>query len=235
MAKILNIESSTSVCSVALAIDGKVVSIQESYSKNSHSELITLFCKKVVVGAGMNFSDLEAVSVSKGPGSYTGLRIGVSTAKGFCYGLEIPLISINTLTAMATGMKNKLDYQTNPNSTLFCPMIDARRMEVYTALFSDTLDEIEQTTAKIIDKNSFSDYLSTHKIIFAGDGAAKCKGILNYQPNAVFIDDFHPSASYLCMIAEQKYLAKEFENTAYFEPFYLKDFVAGVPKVKGLR
>lgn len=235
MAKILNIETSTSVCSVALSIDGNVVSIQESHSKNSHSELITIFCNNVVTDAGLNFSDLEAVSVSKGPGSYTGLRIGVSTAKGFCYGLEIPLISIDTLTAMATGMKNKLDYKGNSNSTLFCPMIDARRMEVYTALFSETLHKVEQTTAKIIDKNSFSDYLSTHKIIFAGDGAAKCKDVLDYKTNAIFIDDFHPSASYLCMIAEQKYLAKEFENTAYFEPYYLKDFVAGIPKVKGLR
>lgn len=235
MAKILNIETATSVCSVALSIDGEVVSVQESHTINSHSELITLFSQKVVSDAGLKFFDLDAVSVSKGPGSYTGLRIGVSTAKGFCYGLEIPLISIGTLTGMAAGMRNKLDYNTASNNTLFCPMIDARRMEVYTALFAISLDEVKHTTAKIIDKNSFSDYLSTYKLIFAGDGAAKCKDILDYQPNAVFVDDFHPSATYLCKIAEQKFLEKEYENTAYFEPYYLKDFVAGIPKVKGLR
>lgn len=235
MTKILNIESSTSVCSVALSIEGTVASIQESHSKNSHSELITIFCEKVVTEAGLHFSDLDAVSVSKGPGSYTGLRIGVSTAKGFCYALEIPLIAVDTLSAMAYGMKNTLNYQGSSNEILFCPMIDARRMEVYTALFSDTLAEIEPTSAKIIDKNSFGDYLATHKIIFAGDGAAKCKDILQYQPKAVFIDEFHPSASFLFMIAEQKFLAKQFEDSAYFEPYYLKNFIAGKPKVKGLR
>ncbi len=235
MAKILNIESSTIVCSVALSIDGEIASIQESHTKNSHSELITLFCKKVVADAGLDFSDLDAVCISKGPGSYTGLRIGVSTAKGFCYGLEIPLISFDTLSAMAIGMRSNLDYSNGSIPTLFCPMIDARRMEVYTALFNETLDVIEKTSAKIIDKDSFSKYLSTHKIVFAGDGAAKCKEILSHQPNAVFVDDFHPSAKYLCKIAEQKFLAKEFEDTAYFEPYYLKDFIAGIPKVKGLR
>lgn len=235
MAKILNIESSTSVCSVAISIDGAVTSIQESHSKNSHSELITTFCEKVVTEAGLKFSDLDAVSVSKGPGSYTGLRIGVSTAKGFCYALEIPLISVDTLSAMAYGMRNTLNYKSDSNEILFCPMIDARRMEVYTALFSETLDWIKETTAKIIDKNSFSDYLSSNKIIFAGDGAAKCKEVLDYKTNAVFVDDFHPSAAYISSIAEQKFQEKEYENTAYFEPYYLKDFVAGIPKVKGLR
>ncbi|MBC8319967.1 MAG: tRNA (adenosine(37)-N6)-threonylcarbamoyltransferase complex dimerization subunit type 1 TsaB [Bacteroidetes bacterium] len=235
MAKILNIETSTRVCSVALSIDGKVVSVQESHTKNSHAELITLFSNKVVTAAGLKFTDLDAVSVSKGPGSYTGLRIGVSTAKGFCYGLEIPLISIGTLKAMAIGMKNNFQYNNDLINTLFCPMIDARRMEVYTALFSSTLDEVEITSAKIIDSDSFGDYLSANKLIFAGDGALKCKETLSHHPNAVFIDDFHPSATYLCEIAEQKFHKKEYENTAYFEPFYLKNFVAGIPKVKGLR
>ncbi len=235
MAKILNIETSTSVCSVALSIDGEFVSVQESHTKNSHAEQITLFSRKVVNDAGLKFTDLDAVCVSKGPGSYTGLRIGVSTAKGFCYGLEIPLISIGTLAAMAVGMKSKLNNINDLGSYLFCPMIDARRMEVYTALFSGALDEVEPTTAKIIDKDSFRDQLSTHKLIFAGDGAAKCKEVLDYQSNAVFIDDFHPSATYLCKTAELKFHKKEYENTAYFEPFYLKNFVAGIPRVKGLR
>jgi len=235
LAKLLNIETSTGVCSVALSIDGEVVAIQESFTKNSHAELITIFSQKVVTEAGLKFSDLNAVVVSKGPGSYTGLRIGVSTAKGFCFGLDIPLISIGTLTAMATGMINKLNSFAESNNTLFCPMIDARRMEVYTALFSSNMDEVKQTTAKIIDKDSFRDQLSSYKIIFGGDGAAKCKVILDYQPNAVFMEDFHPSAAYLSTIAEQKFRDKEYENTAYFEPYYLKDFVAGIPRVKGLR
>lgn len=235
MAKILNIETSTSVCSVALSIDGEVVSIEESHTQNSHAELITLLSHKVIFDIGLKFNDLDAISVSKGPGSYTGLRIGVSTAKGFCYGLGIPLISIGTLTAMAAGMKKKLNYLNGSNNTLFCPMIDARRMEVYTALFSSTLKEVKQTTAKIIDSDSFSNYLSNSKIIFAGDGAAKCKGVLGHHPNAIFTNDFYPSSAYLCNIAEQKYTEREYENTAYFEPFYLKDFIAGIPRVKGLR
>jgi len=235
LAKILNIETSTGVCSIALSIDGEVVAIEESFTKNSHAELVTLFSQKVVTDAGLKFDDLDAISVSKGPGSYTGLRIGVSTAKGFSFGLEIPLISIGTLAAMAEGIKSKISTENDLASTLFCPMIDARRMEVYTALFSNTLDEVEPTTAKIIDKDSFSDQLSTHKLIFAGDGAAKCKEVLGLQSNAVFLENFHPSATYLAKIAEQKFLNKEFEDTAYFEPYYLKDFVAGIPKVKGLR
>jgi len=230
LARILNIETSTSVCSVALSINGKVISMQESHTKNSHAELITLFSHKVISDAGLKFNDLDAVAVSKGPGSYTGLRIGISTAKGFCYGLDLPLISINTLAAMAAGMKNKLDYLNGSNKTLFCPMIDARRMEVYTALFSNTLMEIKQTTAKIIDSESFKKYLSINKIIFAGDGAAKCKDVLGQHPNAVFADDFHPSSAYLCKIAEEKYRDKEYENTAYFEPLLLKRFCSRYSK-----
>ena len=235
MAKILNIETSTSVCSIALSVNGKVVSLQESHTKNSHAEQISLFSQKVITDAGIKFSDLDAVSVSKGPGSYTGLRIGVSTAKGYCYGLDIPLISIGTLTAMATGMKNHQDFQEYSDNILFCPMIDARRMEVYTALFSKNLTKVEDVTAKIIDNESFSNRFLEYKLIFAGDGASKCKEALSHQPNAVFKDNFHPSASYQSIIAERKFLDKDFEDTAYFEPYYLKEFIAGKPRVKGLR
>lgn len=235
MAKILNIETSTSVCSVSLSIDGEVVSIEESHTKNSHAEQISLFSQKVIIDSGLKFTDLDAVSVSKGPGSYTGLRIGVSTAKGYCYGLDIPLISISTLYAMAVGMKSSLNYGNGTNNTLFCPMIDARRMEVYTALFSDDLDKVKAVEAKIIDNESFSDELTNSKLVFAGDGASKCKEVLGHQLNAVFYDDFHPSASYQCKIAEQKFLHEDFEDTAYFEPYYLKEFIAGKPRVKGLR
>lgn len=233
MAKILNIETSTRVCSVTLAIDGTVVAIEESHTQNSHSELITLFCDNVLKESGLTFNDLDAIAVSKGPGSYTGLRIGVSTAKGLCYGLDIPLISVGTLLAMAAGIAPKIDE--SKTDVILCPMIDARRMEVYTSLFSFGLDEIEPTTAKIIDADSFSDYLGNKTLIFAGDGAPKCKEILGHNPNAIFLDDFNTSAAYMSMLSEQKFNNKDFENTAYFEPFYLKDFVAGIPKVKGLR
>jgi tRNA threonylcarbamoyladenosine biosynthesis protein TsaB len=235
LAKILNIETSTKVCSVVLSIDGEAVSILESHTKNSHAEQITLFSQKVVADANLTFSDLDAVSVSKGPGSYTGLRIGVSTAKGYCYALNIPLISVDTITAMAIGIRNRFEQDNAINSALFCPMIDARRMEVYTALFMANLDKIEPVTAKIIDNNSFAEYLLSNKIIFAGDGAAKCKEVLKKQPNAIFYDDFYPSAKYQSATAEQKYLTGKFEDTAYFEPYYLKEFIAGKPKVKGLR
>ncbi|RLD78614.1 MAG: tRNA (adenosine(37)-N6)-threonylcarbamoyltransferase complex dimerization subunit type 1 TsaB [Bacteroidetes bacterium] len=235
MARILNIETSTSVCSVGLSIDGKIASLQESHTKNSHAEQISLFSQKVIVDAGLKFADLDAVSVSKGPGSYTGLRIGVSTAKGYCYGLDIPLISIGTLTAMAAGMKIQLWDKNSSGNILFCPMIDARRMEVYTALFSTDLAKVEDVTAKVIDNESFSNRFADYKLIFAGDGAPKCKEALDHQPNAIFKDDFYPSASYQSVIAEQKFLDKDFEDTAYFEPYYLKEFIAGKPRVKGLR
>ncbi len=232
MAAILNIETSTRVCSVCLSVDGKPVSIRESFVKNSHAENITVFSESVLKEAGIKWNDLEAVAVSKGPGSYTGLRIGVSTAKGFCYALDKPLIAINTLQAMAAGMIGKTK---SPEQFLFCPMIDARRMEVYAAVFDAGLKEIKKTEAVIVDKNSFSDLLSTHKIIFAGDGSAKCREVLSCQENAIFYDDFFPSSTYIAQLAEEKFHLREFEDVAYFEPFYLKDFVAGIPKVKGLK
>lgn len=239
MAKILNIETSTRVCSVVLSIDGVVISIKESHEKNSHAENITLFSEIVVKSAGLLFNDLDAVAVSKGPGSYTGLRIGVSTAKGFCFALDKPLISIGTLKAMAAGMivqrtalrKN----EKNPKDFLYCPMIDARRMEVYAAFFDTELNELRKTEAVIVDENSFGELLSENKIIFAGDGAPKCKEVLSHQQNAFFKNDFNPSAAFMAKLSEQKFNQQNFEDVAYFEPFYLKDFVAGIPKVKGLR
>jgi tRNA threonylcarbamoyladenosine biosynthesis protein TsaB len=230
---ILNIETSTRVCSVALAIDGKVLSLRESTVKNAHAESITVFSEEVIKEAKLSFSDLDAVAVSKGPGSYTGLRIGVSTAKGFCYAINKPLIAINTLLALASGMREKrveIDKY-----DLLCPMIDARRMEVYTAVFDFQLKEIQQTRAEVIDERSFSKLMADHNLIFAGDGADKCKPVLGQNTNAIFFDDFQASATYMCKIAEQKLLKGIFEDVAYFEPFYLKDFVAGIPKVKGLK
>lgn len=219
------------VCSVALAVDGIVKAIQESRIKNAHAESVTVFSQEVLNQAGYSFDDLDAVAVSKGPGSYTGLRIGVSTAKGFCFAQDIPLISVNTLKAMAFG----LQLQHNDDAYLYCPMIDARRMEVYVAIFNQKLETVTETKAEIIDENSFNDVLASNKMLFAGDGAEKCKTFLSQNNNALFIDDFFPSASFLSMLAEEKYQKELFEDVAYFEPFYLKDFVAGIPRVKGLR
>ena len=232
MATILNIETATQVCSVALAVDGEVVALKESNTKNSHAEQITLFCEAVVKEAGIGFPDLDAVAVSKGPGSYTGLRIGVSTAKGYCFAIDKPLISIGTLEAMAAGV---IENEKNPKDFLYCPMIDARRMEVYAAFFDSELNEIKKTEAVIVDENSFNELLSTHKIIFTGDGAAKCSEVLSHQKNAIFINDFNPSAAFMAKLSEQKFNNQDFEDVAYFEPFYLKDFVAGISRVKGLR
>jgi len=232
MAIILNIETSTIACSVALAINGEVVAIEESFVRNSHAENITIFSENVLKKAGLTFRELDAVAVSKGPGSYTGLRIGVSTAKGFCYSLDKPLIAIGTLKALSAGIISKIE---NPENYLFCPMIDARRMEVYSALFDHQLNEIRETEAKIIEADSFRDLLENQKIVFAGDGAEKCKTFLQENKNAVFIDELLPSAKYLSKLSDKKFRNKIFENLAYFEPFYLKDFVAGAPRVKGLK
>ena len=160
------------------------------------------------------------------------MRIGVSTAKGLCFALDIPLISVNTLQSMAFGMAQNYD-QKEDASLLFCPMIDARRMEVYTAIFNGRNEPIEETKAEIIDKDSFSSYLDKNKIIFFGDGAEKCNDVITHK-NAVFIDNIYPSARNMAEIVFNKFQENQFEDVAYFEPFYLKEFIAGKPKVKGL-
>lgn len=231
MAKLLFLETATQVCSVALAEDGKLISIKESQSANSHSSLLTSFIQDVLETANIKLQDLDAIVVSKGPGSYTGLRIGVSSAKGLCYSLDIPLISVNTLQSIAAGMSADI----KDNKAFYCPMIDARRMEVYTAIFDYQNKEIEATSAKIIDENSFGELLNKKVVYFAGDGAAKCKAILSNYPNAKFLNGFRISSKDMIKIAFEKYKAKQFEDVAYFEPYYLKDFIAGIPKVKGLK
>lgn len=237
MGKILNIETATRVCSVALSDNGQVVALQETNTQNSHAEQITVFSEEIIFKAGIGFRDLDAIAVSKGPGSYTGLRIGVSTAKGFCYSLDKPLISVGTLEALAAGIINKMkEAGEKTEELLFCPMIDARRMEVYAAIYDDQLTTKREIKAEVIDENSFSEYFeSDKKIIFVGDGAAKCKTVLGENPQAIFPDEFLPSAAFMAPLAEERFKNKAFENTAYFEPFYLKDFVAGIPRVKGLR
>jgi tRNA threonylcarbamoyladenosine biosynthesis protein TsaB len=249
MALILYIETSTQVCSVALAENGTLLASRESREKNIHSSIITIFIEEVLRTAGKKFPDLDAVAVSKGPGSYTGLRIGVSTAKGICYALGKPLIAIGTLESMAEGMKIEMTSQSNPRQSkaiaiapeemtslpiLYCPMIDARRMEVYSGMFDDSLTPIRGIQAEIITADSFQDLFLDHVIFFAGDGAEKCNEVLGHQFNARFIPGFLPSATYMFRKAEDKFEKKEFEDVAYFEPFYLKDFIPGIPKVKGL-
>ncbi len=233
MAIILYLETATNICSVALAENTMLLSIRETEKRNSHAELITVLIQELLTEAGITFAEIDAVAVSKGPGSYTGLRIGVSTAKGICYALGKPLISVGTLHAMAYGAQHF--FPDHDNTTIFCPMIDARRMEVYYALFDNQLKEIKPSCAEIINSESFSELLNQHKIIFFGDGAEKCKALLSEKQNGLFPDQLFVSAQHMIIPALEKYNNNDFESTAYFEPFYLKDFVAGASKVKGLK
>ena len=226
MALILQLETSTTSCSVALSFNGETIALKELNERNAHASHLSLFVKDVLAECGKTMSDLNAIAVSMGPGSYTGLRIGVSTAKGLCYALDIPLIAINTLEAMAHGLNAKSIY----DFVFYCPMIDARRMEVYTAVYNENLELILPTEAKIIDGDSFSDILKDQKMVFFGDGAMKCAETLDKNPNAVFIEDFVNSAKDLSEIAFEKFKNAEFEDVAYFEPYYLKDFLATQPK-----
>ena len=222
MALILSIETATKSCSIAIAKNGQLLASKEEVSeKYSHSEQLTIFIDNLLKENSLTVADLDAIAISSGPGSYTGLRIGVSTAKGLCYALDIPLISVSTLEAMAQLMTNKY-----PNKIL-CPMIDARRMEVYCALFGTNYQtEVE---AKVIDKHSFARKLEHESLVFFGDGADKCQDVL-IHPNAQFELGVYPSARGMIALAQQKFSEKQVEDVAYFEPFYLKDFVAGVKK-----
>jgi tRNA threonylcarbamoyladenosine biosynthesis protein TsaB len=181
----------------------------------------------------IGISDLEAVAVSKGPGSYTGLRIGVSVAKGLCYGALKPLIAINTLDSMMNGLRTEVaDFESRfDDNTIFCPMLDARRLEVYLAMYDKKGGLLKETTAEIIDENSFSNLLSNHPMVFFGSGASKCQEILKSK-HAQFLEHFLLKASYMAHLSNKSLIKRDFENVAYFEPFYLKDFVATIPKRK---
>jgi tRNA threonylcarbamoyladenosine biosynthesis protein TsaB len=227
MALILNLETATTVCSVALAKDGQLHSRKELNADYTHAENLTLFIEAVVQEANLSLKNMDAIAVSKGPGSYTGLRIGVSTAKGLCYSLNKPMIAINTLEHSAYGCSQ----QHGKSDDLFCPMIDARRMEVYCAVYDKSNKLIRSTAAEIMDEHSFQDLLAKQTVYFFGDGAEKCKSILSHHPNAIFLDHLYPSACNMITLAEHAFQNKQFEDIAYFEPFYLKDFVAGKKKV----
>jgi tRNA threonylcarbamoyladenosine biosynthesis protein TsaB len=225
---ILCIETATGVCSVALCDDNSVISVIEAPPGMSHSSRLTVIIQELLRGACIEARQLDAVSVSKGPGSYTGLRIGVSVAKGIAYAAEIPLIGINTLTAMCHGYLTA-NPQAAGSSTLLCPMIDARRMEVYNALFSADARMIKETSADIITASSYSDRLKSEKIIFFGNGADKCRSAIT-STNAIFAEGFSLSASYLHKPSVNALREKRFEDVAYFEPYYLKEFIATIPK-----
>lgn len=223
MAMILNLETSTKNCSVSIAKDGvQLCLIEESEESYAHGEKLNQFVDWCINGAEIEIKDIDVVCVSKGPGSYTGLRIGVSSAKGFAYGLDKPLLAVNTLDVLVNSQINKgFDF--------IVPMIDARRMEVYTAIFDGQGKQLTETEAKVIEETSFED-LQGKKIVFIGDGAEKCKDVLAHL-NAIFIQEY-PSAKNMISLSEEKYLQKSFEDVAYFEPFYLKDFIAGKKKTQ---
>lgn len=216
---ILSIETATPVCSVALHIQGNLVASYELHTERSHSDQLTSIIEQVCKQSNILLSDVSAVALSKGPGSYTGLRIGVATAKGLCFALDKPLIAINTLEAMVWQINSFFD-----KDTLFCPMIDARRMEVY-CLVADAYGKIlEETQAKIIDNQSFDNILSQKKVVFFGNGAMKCRTVIQHE-NAIFIEGLYPVAKTVGLLASKRYTQKAFEDLIYFEPFYLKDFV----------
>ncbi len=230
---ILCLETATPVCSVALNESCCTIALRETEGQNAHSEKITNFIREVMEVGRINYTQLDAVAVSKGPGSYTGLRIGVSTAKGICYAADLPLMAIDTLEAMAYGMKMKLGSQLGENDLLI-PMIDARRMEVYAAIFDTNLNKINDTAALIIDEQSFEDLRKDHHLWLFGDGAPKLNKVFENQPNISVVDGFKPSAAFMLPLAEKALKEQDFVDVAYFEPFYLKDFIAGKPHVKGL-
>ena len=220
MTYILHIETATDVCSVALSEHDKLIASRESAEERNHAVLLGVFIEELLASQNVKAEDLSAVSVSEGPGSYTGLRIGVSMAKGIAYGLAIPLIAVSTLQAMAySAILHEKDFD------FIVPMIDARRMEVYTSLFDKQLEVIEPTKALIVKEDSFQNILKDRRLVFLGTGAKKCKEIIKSR-NAIFSTKTNISATNMIQLAYQKFKNKDFVDTAYFEPFYLKEFVA---------
>ena len=225
MARILLIETSTSVLSVALAQDGTVVSERVCTQPRMQASLTALLVKEVLDQAGLAAKDCDAVCVSSGPGSYTGLRVGVSTAKGLAFGAGIPLIAVGTLDILVASCHSE---HSEASPAFIVPMIDARRMEVYTAVYSADGQRLTEVEAKVVGSESFAEYLEKGEVLFVGDGALKCKDVIGH-PNARFQEAF-PLARYMAKSAQKAFDEGKFENLAYFEPFYLKDFIATVSK-----
>jgi len=203
---------------VSLANKGELIAIKELNDGNySHSENLHVFIEEVLKSANKSLAEIDAISVSKGPGSYTGLRIGVSAAKGLCFSLDKPLISISTLASLANSIKAE-------NDSVIIPLLDARRMEVYSAVFDSYYNRVREVKAEVIDSNSFEQFLEKGEVYFLGDGADKCKDIIKHK-NAIFLDNYFPSAKQMAKLSYTKYKKNDIEDVAYFEPFYLKDFL----------
>lgn len=230
---ILNIETSTTCCSAAITIDGKPVASVEQLANANHASQLPVFIQQLLHEANANGWHLDAVALSQGPGSYTGLRIGASTAKGICYGLNIPLIPVDTLQVLCASVPSGM----LPDNALLCPMLDARRMEVYTALYQQTgeqLSSISEVQAMIIDADAFAQTLAQQPVYFFGNGAAKCQSVITH-PNAHFVDNVVPQAQCMGQLAEMQPNSLDVKQMAYYEPFYLKEFVAAPSHIKGLK
>lgn len=226
MSCILHIETSTQVCSVALSEDGQCIFSKADFEGPSHAVTLGVYVDEALSFADSHAIPVDAVAVSCGPGSYTGLRIGVSMAKGICYGRDLPLIAIPTPEVMCVPLLLKDEL---PEDALLCPMIDARRMEVYAAVYDRALRPLREIAADVIDGDSYREYLDARPVYFFGNGAVKCKDKI-VHPNARFVADIHPLAKWMFPLAEKAFARQDFKDVAYFEPFYLKEFVASHPK-----
>lgn len=230
MSVILNIETSTSVCSVALSEGERIVFEKASFEGPAHAALIGVYVEEALRVAKREALRLDAVAVSSGPGSYTGLRIGVSAAKGLCFGMDIPLIGIPTLDLLASAAIRKSG---GADDRLYCAMLDARRMEVYASIYDASLHTVRETAADIVDAFSYASFLEKGRLCFFGNGAAKCKAVIT-SPNASFLEAVHPLAAEMVPLARKAFEEERFESVAYFEPFYLKEFQATIAKNKVL-
>ncbi len=229
MSCILNLDTSTEVCSVAVSVDGGCIWHEEDATGPNHAERLGAFVDEALSFIDSHAIPLDYVAVSSGPGSYTGLRIGVSMAKGICYGHDVPLIAVPTLELLTVPiLLGRIEIE---DDALLCPMIDARRMEVYAAIYDRALREVRPTGADVVDADTYRSYLDEHPVYFFGNGAAKCMETIQH-PNAHFIKGIIPQAKYMFPLAEKRIAQERFEDVAYFVPFYLKDFVAGKAKGK---
>ena len=222
----LNIETSTNICSAALTEGSQVIASCLTADGN-HAHDLPLFVQSLLQTAKDNNKTINAVAVSQGPGSYTGLRIGVATAKGICFGLGVPLLAVDTLQLLSASLLAQ--YPQLPDSALLCPMLDARRMEVYAALYDWSLKEVRPISADVVTADTYRKWLDERPVYFFGNGAGKCMDVINH-PNAHYIDGVEPLAKWMQPLAEKRFLTEQFEDVAYFVPFYLKDFVAIKPK-----
>jgi tRNA threonylcarbamoyladenosine biosynthesis protein TsaB len=215
---ILNIETTTKNCSVSLSNNGQLIALKEiNDGRYSHAENLHPFIDDILKGTQHVYADLSAIAVSKGPGSYTGLRIGVSAAKGFSFALDIPLISVDTLRALA--------FKVEADAGFIIPILDARRMEVYQAIFTSDYKQVEATQAQIVEVTTYDTYFAKGKVYFVGDAVEKIQSIISHS-NAVFVENIFPSAKEMISLSYKKFQQNDFEDVAYFEPYYLKDFIA---------